>query len=359
MTAPNRNENILSLVLVAPAFLYLSGLLVSGYRAWDGLSALGFLLVPILLLIGLVPLYGPLVELFGFVAVGVIATLGTINQALGGAGLDFAAGLLLASPIMLGAWAWTPSRSAPARLLGLGLALLDGLMLLSTLHLIAVNTPGSVDPVTLFFFYTITNILQACGLAGFLNVAPSACTTISQLPLRDIVDPVFVLLAGVALLGVLVPILSPRTARGGVGESEGFREFAESSRLRADLPVSQDMVRGLARRTPPRTSPGLAPPGSGSLLAACFLVVGFVAFAIDDPAGLLFPTMIGLLTALCILLVVSRPARAVVGLPGLPGAPLPPPPLPGSSTPALPAPPAAPGPPGGFGAPSLGQPVLP
>jgi hypothetical protein len=358
MTAPNRNENLLSLVLVAPAFLYLSGLLVSGYTDWTALSALGFVLVPLLLLVGLIPLYGPLIELFGFVFVGVVATVGTINEALGGGGLDFAAGLLLASPIMLGAWAWTPSRSAPARLLGLGLALLDGLMLLSTLHLIQANVPGTEDPLTLFFFYTLTNVLQACGLAGFLNVAPAACTTVSQLPLRDIVDPVFVLLAGIALLGVLIPILSPRTARGGVGEAEGFREFEESSRLRADLPVSPDMMRGLARRTPPRASPSLAPPGSGSLLSACFLVLLFVAFAIDDPSTLLLPTLLLLMVGLLTLLAVTRPPLSSRRPAGLAATAQPPLPAPAPAAPPSPLP-AFPGPEGGLGPAPLGQPVLP
>ncbi len=344
MTLAPREERLLSLLLVAPAFVYLLVLLVSGYNGWDGASAAGFVLIPLLLAVGLIPLWGSLLELLGFALLTVVALAAGFSSPGGSWFIDFSAGVLLGSPFLLGSWAWTPGRSSPARLMGLGLALLEGIMLLAALRLITAN--GEVENASyLFFNYTAANLYQVCGLAGFLNVVPSGgvCpSNLTRLPLRDLVDPVFDLLAGTALLGVLVPVLSPRTARGIVGDAESYDEFEASSRVRADLALSPEMMRGLAARTPPRPAPGPAPPGVGALLLSAVIVLLFVGAAVSAPSALLLPTMLLLLVSLGTVLYVGRlssPARQPHPGPvgptyGAPGARSRPP-----SMPATPSPP--------------------
>lgn len=309
MSLTERQTNLLSLALVAPAFAYLALDLLVGYTGWDAASAAGFVLVPLLLLVGLIPLWGPFLELLGFVGVTAGVILGVLSSPTGGPGIDFAAGILLSSPFLLGSWAWTPKRTAPARLIGLGLGLFEGIILLAALRLLVTN--GEVETSALLFYnYTSVNLLQLCGVAGFLNVVPSGCPSdLSFLPLRDIVDPTFVVLAGLALLGVLAPVLSPRTARGLAGDAESYDEFAESARVRADLPLSSEMMRGLAQRTPPRPGPGILPPGSGALLLSASITLIFVAAAISAPTQLLLPTLLAVLLVLGGVLVIGRPAR--------------------------------------------------
>lgn len=321
---PIPRDQILTLCLVAPAFLYLAGLLLSGYQGWDGDSELGFLLVPLLLVVGLWPIYGALVELIGFLFVGIVATLGTATGALGPGGYDFAAGLLLASPFLLGVWAWGPGRTAPARLVGLGIALTEGLILLAALASIRANG-GVENSLNLFSWYTEVNVQQLCGLANLLSVAPGGCPSLTVFPLRDIVDPVFVFLAGVAFLGCLMPVLTPRTARGDVGDAESWDEFESTSQVPADLPVTAEMMRGLALRTPPRSSPGLLPPGAGALLSASFFTLLFIGVAIQASSLLLLPTVVLVLGTLVAVIALDRPgARPAKGrLPRVEVAPIP------------------------------------
>lgn len=316
MTLTPAEERGLSLFLVAPAFVYLLALLVSGYTGWDGASVAGFVIIPLLLAIGLIPLWGPFIELLGFVAVTVIALSAGLSSPGGSVIIDFAAGILLGSPFLLGSWAWTPGRSAPGRLIGLGVALLEGIILLAALRLITAN--GEVENATyLFYNYTAANLYQICGLAGFLNVVPAGVcpSNLSQLPLRDLVDPIFVLLAGIALLGVLVPVLSPRTARGVAGDAASFEEYEASSRVRADLALSPEMMRGLATRTPPRTSPGLAPPGATALALSAGIVLVFVTVAVNAAGAVLFPTMVSLLLVMGVVLYLGRQGTGNVGAP--------------------------------------------
>jgi hypothetical protein len=300
----------IALVLVAPAFLYLAVRLISGYQGWDAASGFGFILIPLLLAIGLYPIWGALIELSGFLLLGVIATLATLTGALGTTGFDLAAGVLLASPFLLGLWAWGPNRSAPARLIGLGVALLEGIILLATLASISANPPYQENATGLFSWYTQVNIEQLCGLAGLLASAPGSCAVTSQFPLRDLVDPLFVFLAGVAFLGALLPVLVPRTARGVEGDAEGWDEFEATSRPPPDLMLTEEMVRGLSLRTPPASSPDLLPPGALALLGATVLALLFVLVAIDDAPLVLLPMIVVVIGALGAILASDRPVSA-------------------------------------------------
>lgn len=311
MTLAPREENLLSLFLVAPVFLYLGWNLLVGFDGWDAASVAGFVVIPLLLAVGIIPLWGPLLELLGFLGLTGAVILAVMASPGGGAGVDFAAGVLLGSPILLGTWAWTPRRTAPGRLIGLGLALLEGIILLAALRLLQAN--GQVEnSYGLFYNYTLANLLQVCGIAGYLNAVPNGCPqSLTFLPLRDLVDPVFVLLAGLALLGVLVPALSPRTGEGAPGHAESADEFDQSGLAGGSLPLAPEMARGLARRTPPRPAPGLAPPGTGALVVATLIVLGFVVVAVNTPTDLLLPTMLLLVTALIGILYLNRSPRTV------------------------------------------------
>lgn len=303
-----RRDQVLPLVLIAPAFLYLGLDLGVGYTGWDGASVLGFLLVPLFLVIGLFPPWGPVFEVFGYISVGVIATLGTATNALGSGGYDFAAGLLLASPFLLGSWAWTPRKTPAARIVGLGVGLLEGIILLAALA--SIRAQGLPETsYNLFGWYTQVNVLQVCGLSGVLNVAPSWCTSTTAFPLRDIVDPTFTLLAGIAFLGALVPALTPRTARMYVGSAESWEDFTPASQGRPGLALNPEMARGLARRTLPRTSPSLIPPGAAALLTTALICLVFVGVAINAPDMVLAPTLFLLLATLAVVLLLNRSGR--------------------------------------------------
>lgn len=302
---PRPKEQLLAILLVAPAFLYLAGLLVSNFQGWDAASAVGFVALPLLLMVGLYPLYGPLVEFFGYVLVGVLATLATLLDAFGTGGYDFAAGLLLGTPFLLGAWAWTPSRTSPARLMGLGLGLTEGLILLADLHyLVAQGIPET--SLNLFAWYTQTNLVQLCGITGLLGIFPSGCLSYTQFPIRDIVDPVFVLLGGLALLGTLVPVLTPRTALGAVGQAEGFEEFDRSAALRPGAAPTPEMLAALEQRSPPRRAPGFAPPGAGALVVAMTFALLLVGLAVAAPTAVLLPIIGSVFVLLLALLLLSR-----------------------------------------------------
>lgn len=338
-------DQLLALVLVAPAFLYLGGLLLSGYQGWDAASEFGFLLVPLLLAVGLYPVWGALLEFVGFIVLGLVATAATLTGSLGTTGYDLAAGILLASPFLLGLWAWGPGRSAAGRLLGLGVALAEGIILLATLASIHANPPYQENAIGLFSWYTQVNIEQVCGLANLLASAPGVCAITNQFPLRDIVDPVFVFLGGVAFLGSLMPALVPRTARGDPGDAEGWEEFAATSPVPPEVVLTDEMVRGLALRTPPESSPDLLPPGAAALLGATVLTLLFVLVAVEDAPVLLLPSMVLIAGALAVVLALDRPVtRRTRGVSGLEAAPGPGPAAPIPPGPATYPPPSLPSP---------------
>lgn len=213
-----------------------------------------------------------------------------------GYGVQLLAGTLLAAPVLLLSYAVRPGPLG-GRLFAFALALTVGLGLLATLE--ALTTASVVVAGGEFVReFVYLNVTQAQGLYGLLSATPGA------LPLRDLFDPDYVVLAAIAIIGFLFATLRPQTAWGDDLPAAGASiPDAGEEGAPADLPP--DLVSALVARSIPEPAVGV-PPGMPALLGACVAAVLVVAAAFASPTTTLMLVSAGIVLSLGVTFAVMR-----------------------------------------------------
>ncbi|MGA8711313.1 MAG: hypothetical protein WB786_08850 [Thermoplasmata archaeon] len=300
--------------LLYPAPLY-AGLLVLAHFAGGGLGlAVGFLLtVGFGTVTGLGLIRFPVWVWLGRLVLVLLVLLAlTFELGPGGGGwLDLAAGVVIGSPFLWLEYAWRDASTPAARVVALQSTFVLGLICLASG---ASGTSGSGGWP---FFEAFGNVLllQIQGLAALLGgVIPSG------IPLEATLDVTYAALGGVALLGVMLSGISPRTAL----EEPLPWSWLPGPHSRARAPTAVEIVGlrpgqrdVLESRTLPLSPSSVLAPGLGSLLVTAALIVGFVALAVAAPSYALLVLVLASVGALvAVALVLARRLTPLGGLEG-------------------------------------------
>jgi hypothetical protein len=300
------NFRLLSLILILPLFIYLGYLLITRFQGWDYVVMIVFGLVVILNVAQLVPWKGTWVSLSGLWGLIVIVVLAALSIGLaGGIGLDISAGMLLASPFLLESWIWQNEGSPGWRIVALQFAFLDGVILVAALNsLSASNMP--VNSTYLVAAYGNVNVQQVQGLYNILTGGP-----VGVLPLQNAMDPIFIVLGGLALLGVFAPLLQPKT---GLGENLPI-ESAQGGVAVVAYSPEMEMERAETRRlfmarTSSKPPPYSNLPGLTALIASGTVTIVFVYASLQWPTSALFPALVLLAAVLVAVIAMARSSLA-------------------------------------------------
>jgi hypothetical protein len=300
--------------LLYPAPLYAGLLVLAHFAGGDVGLAVGFLLA-----VGFGTVTGlGLIRFPAWVWLGRLVLVLLILLALtfelgpgGGGWLDLAAGVVIGSPFLWLEYAWRDASTPAARVVALQATFVLGLLCLASG---ASGTSGSGGWP---FFEAFGNVLllQAQGLEALLGgVIPTG------IPLEATLDVTYAALGGVALLGVMLSGISPRTA---LEETLPWSWLpGPHSRVRAPTeaevvglrPGQRDV---LETRTRPLAPNSVLAPGLGSLLVTAVLIVGFVALAVEAPSYALLVLVLASVGAMfAVGLVLARRLTPLGGLEG-------------------------------------------
>jgi len=301
-------------VLVYPALTYSSLIVLSHFGSSDLAFPLGFLATfGFGTATGLGILRRPTWVWVGRLLF-VLATLVPFSNGIptSGAPLDFACGITLGAPFLWLEYAWHDTATPGTRVVALQSALLVGVLELATLG-VTPNSPGGSAG---------GQFLQALGqvIAGQLEGVASVLvgTNPSSMPLESTLDVVYVALGALALAGVLLSWLSPRTA---LDEPLPWSWVRYRASPLPTLPPSEEtMLRpgqrdALATRTLAHPPDAMLAPGFGPLIVAALIVVGFVVLAVTEPGIALLVLVLGTLGAgVAVARVLSRRLTPLGGL---------------------------------------------
>ncbi|MGP8075395.1 MAG: hypothetical protein ACLP8Y_01450 [Thermoplasmata archaeon] len=300
--------------LLYPAPLY-AGLLVLVHFAGGGVGlAVGFLLA-----IGFGTVTGlGLIRFLVWVWLGrlvlVLLVLLPLTFELdpgGGEWLDLAAGVVIGSPFLWLEYAWRDASTPAARVVALQSTFVLGLLCLAS------GASGTSASGGWPFFEAFGNVLllQVQGLAALLGgVIPTG------IPLEATLDVTYAALGGVALLGVMLSGISPRTAL----EEPLPWSWLPGPYSRVSAPTEVEVVGlrpgqrdVLETRTRPLAPNSVLAPGLGSLLVTAALLVGFIALAVAAPSyALLVLTLASVGAMFAVGLVLARRLNPLGGLEG-------------------------------------------
>ncbi|MGD0251031.1 MAG: hypothetical protein ABSB97_09150, partial [Thermoplasmata archaeon] len=289
-------------LLLIPAPLYVAGRFLIGFSPDSAAIPLGF---AVALSFGLATSLGllrsPWLVWAGEVAlllVVLVAILPTSPAGMGG--FDLAAGVMLGGPFVGLGGAWRSRYSPASRLATLEFTLFVGVWYLAAVPSVAAHG-GPLSGLEFFDAISQVLVLQAQGLVATFTGGWST----AALPFAGSLDPAFVGLAAVALLGVMITTLAPRTALDeplpwgwtALHRSEGDRGTAVPP---GELREGQNTV--LATRSRPRTPESAVPPGAASLALAGFAIVLLMLGAIYLPLYFLFALTLAV-TALVVVMI--------------------------------------------------------
>ncbi|MCI4347313.1 MAG: hypothetical protein L3J97_01675 [Thermoplasmata archaeon] len=212
-------------------------------------------------------------------------------------GVELLAGSLLALPALLVSYAVRPGPLG-WRLVAFGVALTEGLALLATeVALTAAKVVVAGDQFVREFVFL--NVTQLRGIEGLLASSGGA------LPLRDVFDPVFVVLAAIAAAGLLIPALRPQTAWDNPLPTAGDPPAWGEVKAR-EVDLGGALAAALEERSSPEPASRGLPPGFSPLLCGSVAAVLLVAVAFLSP-GLTFPLLVaGIIPALAATLALMR-----------------------------------------------------
>jgi hypothetical protein len=295
-------------VTVAPVFLFASYVLFNGVVDWSGGALVVALIVALPVLAVAFPrhvswLLAPSVLVFAFL--GLISWFSPSVPSGGAA--DLVAGTLLGLPL----WFLGISLSSPERP-GLSLmAFQAGLLEMVTILTTVANAGGSAISTNGFvaqWFTTVGHQLDALGNA----LANHGLATPQTFPLAGYTDPVFLLLALVALIGVLLPMLRP----------DPLLPIRLPRPPRRDLAAPRRSLRPpvLYATTEPATA-ARAPLGAGvtPAIGAGVGVAAFVAVAETTPQLAFLAVTSAALILLVVLVRLARPTPPARGSRRRPG----------------------------------------
>jgi hypothetical protein len=259
-------ERPLSLVLLAAPFLYLGGLVLSGFPSTD----LAVALAPTVCLIAAALLAWPRESGWRVVGGGMFLALVGLTLAAfalpgsGTLGGTLAAGLFVGVPAIALALAWRTGEPLGGRVVAYGFSLTWGVVLLAARDALVASSTAITGPSFSTAFYQV-NANQVSGLAGLLDRSGY-----TSLPLHAAFDPAYTALVALSLLGLLlvlarpqtgmeVPLpVSPRLSREGAEGSELAEAYGFSAAQRA---VFRERSAGIPALT-------MWPPGLPSVVCA-------------------------------------------------------------------------------------------
>lgn len=225
--------------------------------------------------------------------------------AFGGVAADVSVGIAAAAPLVLLLVSAHPDRGPGGRLVALQVALLDGLAMLAVREYFM---PGgtSVSGPNLLAGYLSTIHAQLEGLGTVVSGGSSAA-----LPLASVNNPIFVLLAGLALVVTVISVVRPMTGRGVALPTvpRGVPGPLPSGAEAPGIPPSfRDVLRS---RSSPDGPPKGEFPALPSLLGAFGAAAVFVALLYAALAWTLLLTALGALVGVAILVaLLFRPLGA-------------------------------------------------
>jgi hypothetical protein len=214
---------------------------------------------------------------FLFLAVVVAVSL-AVPGGFGGFGFELASGLALGIPLMAMALVWQKERPVEERMVLYGAALTWGIILLATRA--SLDGAGTAYTGRSFAtaFYQV-NSDQVTGLVGLMNGSGY-----TSLPIHSLFDPVFAVLAGASVLGLLLDLVRPQSGRGDPLPivSVGYRERPterELQRTHGFSAAQREVFRERSTSQPSPTTwpPGLLPVVWGAGVASVFLLVAVVS----------------------------------------------------------------------------------
>jgi hypothetical protein len=291
--------------LVAPVFLYalLVTFLPLAGVTWVVISAAALTALPVL-----GPLAGRRAGLLTlpafllFLDVGVSAIIA--GGYPGGVASDVAAGLLLGSPLwFLGVVAMS-ERELGVSLLAVQLGLAQAAALLSTRSMLLPGIGGH-SPRGFGLAYVNVLTAQLNGLAQLIRGTPPGA-----FPLQRVIDPLFLLLAAAALLGIVLAELGSRTAERARREaSERVEKPWRPEGRHAPLALPDQLESILRGRSRPEV-PAVAYLGELAAVAVAVLVVLlFELAAAEVPSWALLGVATGAAVVLGLLIVLSAVRR--------------------------------------------------
>lgn len=284
---------------VTPVFVYGVWLMATGVTGWSGLAFVAALLTAL----PLFGLYAPERVLYllapGF-ALGVLVSLDAwlTGSVPVGTAAALGSGLLLGLPaFFLGATVALSERPGVALL-----ALSEGLVEIVGAQA-AIQRAGSGVSAS-GFLAAYFEVADAQVVAFSTGIAHLGLRSPITFPLAAWVDPTFIVLAVLALGGILVPLLRPPRAGVGTPARPPRRDLAAPVRM-IPPPVlnAPDIV-----ATPPRAALG---SGLAPVVGAVGAVAAFEAVGAEEPAYAFLAVTVGAIAILIVIAVLSRVPRSV------------------------------------------------
>jgi hypothetical protein len=274
-------------------FLYVAGVGLADLTPGEvPLAFLGFALVGLFSLVFLLePRRGPWIGGAGTLVLLAVLCVAAVAPGPPGSPTDeIAWGVMLAAPLLFLLHLVRTQESPGLRLVGLQLGLADGLLLLATPSSLG-GAGGGFDAAVLLrgFFRTLDQQL--------VGIARLAAGQNALVPLRNVSDPWFVGLGGLAVLVTFLTFLRPSTGRSvGLPTYAGPAPGAEASA--DELATVTPRFRALLeQRSGPRGAPPGRYPGAFALLAAGVAGAALLGLSVLGPAAVL-PVVAGGVVAL-------------------------------------------------------------
>ena len=295
-----RSPGSLLVLLGFPPFVYAAALLFSTLDATDVVVVvLAFLLVAAVGMYSFfVPGVGTWVAAAVYLIIGIVILWVAFAPAqLGALGFDLALGGLAAGPVVSLLSFCHPTEGPGTRIVGVQVALVDGLLLLATHVALAGSVSGTTAQGLVGGYFTAIG-QQTAGIFDLLALQG----TVSA-PIGSVFDPWYVALAAFPVLAILLTFLAPTTGRGAsLPTVDRDPEGADP----ADLEVAPSFRTLLASRSAPNVAPASRLPGVGPLVAAGGATVAYLAFAYLAPAFTIPITSVGVILGIVALVVVLR-----------------------------------------------------
>jgi hypothetical protein len=299
-------SNWLRFLMVAPVFLYATGTLFAGLGPLSPVVLLIAVLVVLPVFSVFDPrsigwLLAPSIVVFAFVGLLSWTSQGAIPAGTAG---EVIVGALLGLPLwFLGVCVSADTKPGIA-LLALQAGLLEMVTLESTLARVPVG--AGADAFLSAWFSTVGGQLGALGSA----LAHHGLRSGQVIPLASYADPLFILLALLALAGVLLPLIGEPDAQAPVRPAPARRDLAESVRVLPPPVLYATAGEATTARAP--AGAGLAP-----VVGTAVAVVAFIEVASAAPAYAFLVVTLGVVGALVLLVRLAAPTgrRVPVAVP--------------------------------------------
>jgi len=214
---------------------------------------------------------------------------------LGGVGSAVWVGMVAAAPLVLLLISTHPERGPGGRLAALQISLLDALTMLAARQFFVTGST-SVSTTNLLIGYLGTVHAQLVGLGTLVSGGST-----SSLPLASVNDPVFVLLAGLALVTTIVSALRPMTGRGVPLPTVPGAASSSSPPDPEVAGTSASFREVLRSRSRPEGAPKGEFPDLPAFVVAVVAAAIFLALLYTLPAWALLLTVLGTLVGVSVL----------------------------------------------------------